>query len=107
MLARPEVTCCCAHENSRKGSAQKVTASTVRLNQTRSRVGRCSRRMRTMSPRVSPPSTSRDQTTCEGESPVSPTFMNRKLEPQMRPTRTNCTATATVLGRDAAATDRG
>jgi len=90
MLASPEVTYCCAQEKSRKGSTQKVVAMTLMCAQMRAPRGRCSRRTATKTPSVSAPRTSRDHTTCPGETPARATFMKRKLEPQTMPPSTNC-----------------
>ncbi len=86
------MTCCCAHEKSRNGTTQNVTASTVMCAHTTSRRGRRSRLMTTKTASVSAPRISRDHATWAGDRPVSAVFMKRKLEPQMMPQSTNCTA---------------
>src|SRR5688572_23361811 len=92
MLARPDVTCCCAHEKSRNGTTQNDTASTVMCPQILSCLGSASRRISTNSPSASAPRMSRDHATCAGEMPSRATFMNRKLEPHTTPARVNWTA---------------
>ncbi len=98
MLARPDVTCCCAQENSRNGTTQNDTANTVMCTQSMSLRGNRSCRSATNSPRVRAPRTRRDHATCAGDRPPSATFMNRKLDPQMIPVSTNCTAITPFVG---------
>ena len=105
MLASPEVTCCCAHEKSRKGTTQNETASTVMWAHSLRLRGSVSCRSATNSPSVRAPRMSRDHATCAGESPPRATFMNRKLEPQMMPVSTNWIAIELCEGARLAAVD--
>src|SRR6185437_8233124 len=95
MLARLDDTYCSAQAKSRNGMTQYVTATTAKCNHTMGSRGRRARITSAMTPRVMAPKTSLAQATCPKLTPVSATFMNRKLAPQTSPIAANCSATFT------------
>jgi hypothetical protein len=104
ILASPDDTCCSAHANSRNGTTQKLSESTLRWPQMRRSRGRRSRRIATIAASARAPKSRRPPATCAGVMPVRAIAMKRKLEPHTMPVSTNCTAIETGDGEEEDAT---
>ncbi len=90
MLASPELMRCSAQANNEKGSTHNSSDTTLRCAHARGARGNRARVIATTTANARAPNAIRPATTCIGDNPVSPTLMNRKLEPHASASARNC-----------------